>query len=221
MAAVGEATVRHFNVMMDHLSFSEDTLLLEVDMIQLAQVAPNDESVRILANQLILKAVERAMHSFPAISTAMLLTLSSKRVLKLLSKTSKGWRVSPNKRGSLLQRIGIRKDILNGEVLLKRLRLLQYFRNQESQDGFANLDRFYNILKNNNAVETSHFNYVVLQGAKNCSDDIRHAIDVEMPLLGIFPTHIPSLVGPKTTLEGDRDTAKMEGKFIQSTRWLK
>ena len=223
IAASGEATVRQFNIMMGHLIFSEDMLqLLEIDMIRLAQIAPDDVSVNILANRLILEGqIDRAMD---------LISCYSKGEMHDFFLQDRGMKASEKKtacahdqvlldKQNLLKSVGLTEQILDSEALaIRRLKLLEHFRNQQSIDGSAKLDRFFNILKSNNAIDTCHFNFAILRNERYFSTDIKHCLEIVMPNLGLSPDPTSYLMFvQKLLLEGDRDSAKLEvDKFILS-----
>eukprot|EP00946_MAST-07B_sp_MAST-7B-sp1_P002471 g2471.t1 len=215
LAAEGKANISYFNVMMEHLDTSEDMLqLLEVDMMHLAHISPDDESIRILARQLILEGAD-----------AKAICMIDRHIkgctfdMEDINNTSSQFESEGNltEYANILKRIGLLISDLNPKELAKqRLQWLERYHNQCSQEGAARRDRFFKLLKSNNALDTDHFNCAILRNKMLFSDTKRHCIDVDMPAAGLQPNPTSYLMlVQQMSLEGDKQAALDVVKVFQ------
>ena len=224
LAAEGKADVAHYNIMLKYLDTSKSMLqLLEIDMLRIAGIYPDDESIRILADQLILEGDEaKALHLIAQHldGGAFKVEVSDPHTGdktdrnhfadsdKLGDLCSNGGQANQN--SLLLERIGLGKDALNSKGLaIRRLQKLELYRSQEYAEGTVKLESFFESLNRNDVVDTSHYNFAVLHRKNTFSHEKRYCIDVAMPAAGLEPDASSYLMlVQQLVLEGDLQSAQ-------------
>ena len=170
-------------------------------MLRIAGIYPDDESIRILADQLILEGDEaKALHLIAQHldGGAFKVEVSDPHTGdktdrnhfadsdKLGDLCSNGGQANQN--SLLLERIGLGKDALNSKGLaIRRLQKLELYRSQEYAEGTVKLESFFESLNRNDVVDTSHYNFAVLHRKNTFSHEKRYCIDVAMPAAGLEP----------------------------------